>query len=90
MKTEVIREAFAIEYATVYDDVLTVSWTELKTAEVGKTWSITDQDKAVNRTEEWEVSYTKVYANDDGCAVLYKSMEPGREETNLAWFDYAR
>lgn len=89
MKTEVIREEYAIEYRTVYDEDLVVSWSELKAAEIGKRWSIEDQDKYPNRTAVWDVSYTKVFENEHGCAVVYRNEEPGCEEVSLGWFEYA-
>lgn len=89
MKTEVIREEYAIEYHTVYDEALTVSWNELKEAEIGKTWYIEDQDKYPNRTSVWNVSYTKVYQDASGCAVVYRYEEPGNEEVSIGWFEFA-
>jgi hypothetical protein len=89
MNTEVIREPYAINYPVCYDDAVTVTWTELKKAEIGKVWTIEDQDKAVNRTRTWTVSWTKVYEDETGCLIkYYDEYNEDYPEIKLIWFNY--
>lgn len=89
MKMDVYKEEYAIRYSTAYEnDALLVTWSELKSAEVGASWSIDDQDRFPNPNVFWKVTYTIVYRNANGVAILKETTEPG-EEPVLVWFAFA-
>lgn len=61
---------------------------DLKSAEVGKVFEAENQDREVNRTKTWDESWTVVYKNEHGCAVLYRSTEPdGDDDVWLTWVE---
>jgi hypothetical protein len=61
---------------------------DLKSAEVGNVFEAENQDRAVNREKTWTESWTVVYKNEHGCAVLYRSTEPdGYDDVHLTWVE---
>ena len=87
MKTSVHYEPYAIYHDVPYPDGdLAVTWSELKEAEVGKTWSVEDQDTYPNRNCSWIASYKVVYKDDDG--VLVRAEKDGDGEIELMWFEF--
>ncbi len=86
MKKSIHCEPFAIVHETCYPDGdLTITWSELRTAEVGKSWSVQDQDRYPNRSCTWTTRYEIVYRNEDG-ALVRKSEDGVTSE--LMWFDF--
>lgn len=99
MKTEVVMErpAFTLQGSSFdgVGEVITVSFTELRQAEVGERWEAFDTHNC--RRDLSEESAEVVYKSEDGVAVLFcaegtsddPSPEPWRGESVLKWFEFA-
>ena len=90
METNTIYEQpiFYMEHPCGEDCDFVIFASDLKNAEVGKAFEAENQDRAVNRTKTWTESWTVVYKNEHGCAVLYRSTEPdGYDDVHLTWVE---
>lgn len=76
-------------------DDLKIYAADLKAAEVGQKWETENQDRYPNRTCVWTESFTVVYKDENGVAVLYRCEEASGnnyyqpEETELIWVELA-
>lgn len=76
MKTRTIKEEPILTVRKpYYGDDLEIFAADLKVAEVGKKWETENQDCYPNRTCMWNESFTVVYKDEKGVAVLYRSEE---------------
>ena len=95
MKTTTIKENPILTVRKPYDgDDLEIFAADLKSAEVGKVWETENQDCYPNRTTVWTESFTVVYKDENGVAVLYRSEEAGdgfnyyqSEDVKLIWVE---
>ena len=95
MKTITIMENPIFTVNKPYEgDDLEIYASDLKSAEVGKVWETENQDCYPNRTTVWTESFTVVYKDEKGVAVLYRSEEAGDgfnyyqpEEVEIIWVE---
>lgn len=93
MKTDVIKEEPIVYYHGCKGDFgcieggcdIDIYAHELKRAKVGDFWVTTDQDTCPNATAFGKVTYTVVYKDQDGVALLYKNEL--YEEIKLIWVE---
>ncbi len=57
---------------------------DLKKAQIGKQWTVEDVDRCPNASERWTKSFTKVYENAEGIAVVFTSQSD-YEEDKIYW-----
>ena len=96
MNTRTITEQPLLSIEKPYEgDDLKIYAADLKAAEVGTNWETQNQDRYPNSTCVWTESFTVVYKDDNGAAVLYRSEEASgldyyhAEETELIWVELA-
>ena len=97
MNTRTITEQPLLGIEKPYEgDDLKIYAADLKAAEVGTKWETENQDRYPNRTCVWVESFTVVYKDDNGVAVLYRCEEATggldyyhAEETELIWVELA-
>ena len=96
MQTRTIIEQPLLTVTKPYDgDDLKIYAADLKAAEVGKAWTTENQDRYPNSTCVWTESFTVVYKDEHGVAVLYRCEEASGldyyqpEETELIWVELA-
>ena len=94
MQTRTITELPLLVITKPYDgDDLEIYAADLKAAEVGQKWETENQDRYPNRTCTWLESFTVVYKDEHGVAVLYRCEEASGmdyyqpEETELIWLE---
>ena len=94
MKTSIVIEQPIFTVDTPCEDkALKIYADDLRNSNINDGWSITNQDRYPNRTCTWEESFTVIYKNRHGVAVLYESEEAKsldyhkKEETELIWVD---
>lgn len=82
METEIRQGLPAIfeyeaEWHESYDDggILRLNIDDLRKAEIGKCWEIEDVDRFPNARRFFNVSYTKVYEDDNGILVIFHTGE---------------
>ncbi len=62
---------------------------DLRQAKVGDAWAVEDFDKCPNSQQRWEVSYTVVYKENNGVAVLFRDENPDAPDIELIWIELA-
>lgn len=88
MNTKTICEAPIFHMQHPCDDCdLLIYASDLKKAEVGTVFSAENQDRYPNRTCTWTESWTVVYKDEHGVAVLYRSDENDIPEVELIWVE---
>lgn len=94
METRTITEQPLLCVEKPYEgDDLKIYAADLKAAEVGTKWKTENQDRYPNSTCVWVESFTVVYKDGDGVAVLYRCEEAcgldyyHAEETELIWVE---
>ena len=94
MNTKTITEQPLLGIEKPYEgDDLKISAADLRAAEVGTKWETENQDLYPNSTCVWTESFTVVYKDDNGVAVLYRCEEAcgldyyQPEETELIWIE---
>ncbi|MGN1120641.1 MAG: hypothetical protein ACI4Q4_09805 [Oscillospiraceae bacterium] len=89
MNLGIIHEEPLLSVIKPYDgDDLMIYAADLKAAEVGKSWETETQDQYPNRTETWVESFTVVYKDNHGVAVLHRREycnEP--DDVMLVWVE---
>lgn len=60
---------------------------DIRTAKVGESWATEDFDRCPNCQQRWDVSFTVVYKQDDGAAILFKNDDPDGETIELIWVE---
>ena len=96
METRTIIEQQLLWVEKHYEgDDLKIYAADLKAASVGQKWETENQDRYPNRTCVWCESFTVVYKDANGVAVLYRCEEATGldyyqpEETELIWVELA-
>ena len=96
METRTITEQPLLWVEKPYEgDDLKIYAADLKAAEVGTKWETENQDRYPNSTCVWAESFTVVYKDANGVAVLYRCEEAcgldyyHAEETELIWVELA-
>lgn len=88
MKCEVLRENPIYYYGGCcpeFGQKIALYSKDLHNAEIGDSWSCEDQNCYPNRTNEWTVTVTVVYKNEDGLA-LVTTFSNG-ENSEIVWVD---
>ena len=96
MNTRTITEQPLLGIEKPYEgDDLKIYAADLKAAEVGTKWETQNQDRYPNSTCVWCESFTVVYKDANGVAVLYRCEEAcgldyyHPEQTELIWIELA-
>lgn len=87
MKTEVVKEvpAFVLRGYSYYTtgEVITVSYTDLRTSDVGDTWDASPPHSNERGCHHEQAEL--VYKADDGCAILFYSWGSTNERDPKDW-----
>ena len=96
MNTRTIAEQPMLGIEKPYEgDDLKIYAADLKAAEVGTKWETQNQDRYPNSTCVWCESFTIIYKDENGVAVLYRCEEAcgldyyHPEQTELIWIELA-
>ena len=94
MEVFTIKEEPILRVSKPYEgDDLEIYASDLKNAEVGTVFETENQDTYPNRTAVWSESFTIVYKDEHGVAVLYRSEEAlsldfyNPEKVELLWVE---
>ena len=86
MRMELVKEEPLYHYTGCcpeYGQEILLYADDIRNANIGDTWSCSDQDRFPNRQYEWDVTVKIVYKDESGAAIL----ERNRNYPKLIWVE---